>query len=113
MDKTTTVADLKLRVRQFCEERGWDEVHKAKDLAIGIITEASELLEHFRFKSEDEIRAFFKQPQKRRAIVEEMCDVLFPLLRFADLYNVDLTLELARKMKKSARKYPKLKGKKK
>ena len=38
-------------VAQFCEERNWDKEHKPKELAIGAVTEASELLEIFRFLS--------------------------------------------------------------
>lgn len=47
MDKKTNVQELKEMIKQFCEERDWDQYHNAKDLAIGIITEAAELLEHF------------------------------------------------------------------
>ena len=55
MDDKTTIQDLKEKVKKFCEDRDWDKYHNAKDLAIGIITESSELLEKFRFKSEKEI----------------------------------------------------------
>ena len=55
MDHETNIQALKEKVKLFCEERDWDQYHNAKDLAIGIITESSELLEHFRFKSEKEI----------------------------------------------------------
>lgn len=50
-DATTTLQQLKDVVRQFCEDRDWDQFHNPKDLAIAVITEASELLEHFKFKS--------------------------------------------------------------
>jgi hypothetical protein len=41
MDSRTTLTDLKLLVKKFCEARDWDQFHGAKDLAIGAITEAS------------------------------------------------------------------------
>ena len=44
VDNDTTVNELKDLVRQFCEERNLDQFHNPKDLAIGIITEAGELL---------------------------------------------------------------------
>jgi len=65
MDQKTTIEDLKKKVQSFCETRDWDQYHNAKDLAIGIITEASELLEHFRFKNEKEIEQFFRNPKKK------------------------------------------------
>ena len=43
-DHDTVIADLKDEVRTFCEARDWDQFHGAKDLAIGIATEAAELL---------------------------------------------------------------------
>ena len=52
MRQRRTVEDLADIVRQFCEARDWDQFHGPKDLAIGVITEAAELLEHFRFQSE-------------------------------------------------------------
>ena len=56
MDKNTTVADLKGRVFDFCEERHWNKSHNPKDLSIGISTEANELMDLFRFKSNDQMK---------------------------------------------------------
>ena len=47
-DGTTTLDELKSLVKRFSEERDWDKYHNAKDLAIGIVTEGSELLEKLR-----------------------------------------------------------------
>ena len=40
---------LEEKIQKFCEERDWDQFHNPKDLAIGISTEANELLDIFRF----------------------------------------------------------------
>src|SRR5437870_4779194 len=101
MDKKTTIHSLKELVRKFCDGRGWDRFHGAKDLAIGIITESSELLEHFRFRTTEESEALLRHPAKRQAICEELCDTLFPLLRFAQRYDIDLSTELVKKMMKN------------
>jgi len=106
MDNKTNIHELKEQIKKFCEDRDWDQYHGAKDLAIGIITESSELLEHFRFKSEKEIEELFKHPEKREHISEEMADVLYFLLRLAQRYNIDLTTELNKKMEKNNKKYP-------
>ena len=112
MDDKTSVEELKELVKIFCEERDWDQYHNAKELAIGIVTEASELLEHFRFKSEDQVDAMFKDNSKRQELVEEISDVLYFLVRLAQRYNIDLSTELENKMKKNEEKYPieKVKG---
>ena len=54
-DNYTVVAELKTRIRKFVTDRDWDQYHYPKDLAIGLAVEAAELLEHFRFRSNDEL----------------------------------------------------------
>ena len=108
-DKTHTLEDLKKAVARFCEERNWDKEHKPKELAIGVVTEASELLEIFRFLSEKESLAVTQNPKTRNQISEELADTLCFLLRFAQLYKFDLTESLKKKLKKNAKKYPALK----
>ena len=112
MDEKTTILELKEKIRKFCEERDWDKYHNAKELAIGIVTEASELLDHFRFKSEKEVDELFQRESKREEISEEMADVLYFVLRLAQRYNIDLTTELNKKLQKNEQKYPveKVKG---
>lgn len=104
---------MKDLIRQFCDERNWDRRHNAKELAIAISTEANELLTHFRFVDPKDLDAMFDDPKKREDITDEMADVLFPLLRLAQLYGVDMTTEFRRKMEKNKAKYPaeKAKGK--
>lgn len=111
-DSKTTIEELKEKIREFCELRDWDQYHNAKELAIGIVTEASELLQHFRFKSEDQVDAMFRNKSKRQELTEEMADVLYFLIRLAQRYNIDLTTELENKIKKNEEKYPieKVKG---
>lgn len=105
-DKTTSVKNLKALVQVFCEVRDWDQYHGPKDLAIGIVTEAAELLDHFRFKSESEARKYLSNPKKRLEVEDEVADTLFMLLRFAQMYDIDLTGALKRKIKLNHKKYP-------
>jgi NTP pyrophosphatase (non-canonical NTP hydrolase) len=105
-DQTTTLESLKDHVAQFCMERDWDQFHGAKDLSIGLITEASELLEIFRFKSDTETEALFADPSKRAKIESELADTLFFLLRFAQMNNIDLATAFANKMDANGKKYP-------
>jgi|TARA_Y100000310_G_C20689773_1_gene821454 NTP pyrophosphatase (non-canonical NTP hydrolase) len=106
MDSETHIQELKEKIKKFCEDRDWDQYHNAKDLAIGIITESSELLEHFRFKSEKQIEELFNTPEKKEKISEEMADVLYFLLRLAQKYDIDLVSTLSKKMDKNEEKYP-------
>lgn len=83
MDDGTTIDDLKNKIRRFCEDRDWDQYHNAKDLAIGIITESSELLEYFRFKTNEEVEQLFKNPKKKSEMSEELADIFHFVLRLA------------------------------
>src|ERR1039458_9877345 len=106
MDKKTNVKQLKALVQKFCEERDWDQYHGPKDLAIGIVTEAAELLDHFRLKNHVEARKYLAVPKKRAEVEDEVADTLFMLLRFAQMYDIDITKALTRKIAINHKKYP-------
>lgn len=103
-DQNTTLDELQKVVQRFCEERDWDPFHGPKDLAIGLVTEASELLEIFRFVREKDLAEILKT--KRAEIADELADSLYFILRFAQLYKIDLSEAMANKMIKNAVKYP-------
>lgn len=105
-DNKTTIRELKEKVRNFCEARDWDQFHNAKELAIGIVTEASELLQHFRFKSNNQVNEMFQDKLKKQEFSEEISDILFFILRLAQRYDIDLSLELENKIKKNGERYP-------
>lgn len=106
MDSEINIQELKNKIKKFCEDRDWDQYHNPKDLSIGIITEASELLEHFRFKSEQESKAFFENVTKKDEISDELADIFFFVLRLSQKYNIDLSESLIQKLEKNDRKYP-------
>ena len=93
-------------MRRFSQERDWNQFHNPKDLAIGIVTEGSELLEKFRFKSEAETIELLNSEASRQEINEELSDILYFVLRFAQRYGIDLSTELGKKVKKNAIRYP-------
>lgn len=106
MESKISIKDLKDKVQSFCEERDWDQFHNPKDLAIGISTEANELLDLFRFKGEEDMMDMLNDSVKRCSIEEELADTFFFILRFAQRNNMDLAEILYEKMKKNALKYP-------
>lgn len=109
-DKNGYIENLQNKVKSFCEEREWDKFHNPKDLAIGISTEANELLDIFRFKTEEQMNQEFEK--MRPTVEEELGDVFFFVLRFAQKNNIDLQEALYKKLEKNAKKYPveKVKG---
>mgnify|MGYP001080950569 FL=1 len=105
MDNKTTVEDLKNLVKTFCEQRDWDQFHNPKELAIGISTEANELLQIFRFKNEEQMKELMSS-NKKNEVQEELADVVYFALRFAQMNDIDLSLAIIDKIEKNNAKYP-------
>jgi NTP pyrophosphatase (non-canonical NTP hydrolase) len=98
------LTQLRDALRQFADERDWDQFHSPKNLASALAVEAAELLERFQWLTEDQSRKL--PPEELARVREEMADVLNYLVRLADKLDVDL-LEAARdKIKVNALKYP-------
>lgn len=106
LDESKTMLELKNKVKKFCEERDWDQFHLPKELAIGIVTEASELLQLFRFKSDKESVDSIRDENVGKRVREELADVLYFVLRFAQLYDIDLSEALDSKIKGNEVRYP-------
>jgi NTP pyrophosphatase (non-canonical NTP hydrolase) len=105
-DQSTTIDDLKQTVKEYCEARDWDQFHDAKELAMSITIESAELMELFRFKSRADMQCMFETPLQREKICDELSDVLFAALRFAQLYDIDMAGAFYRKMEENELKYP-------
>ena len=105
-DDARTIAEAKEIVRRFCEERDWDQYHNPKDLAVGMVTEGSELLEIFRFKTPEDCRELLSDPKRLEEIRDELSDVFYFVLRFAQMNDIDLFSALEDKIAKNDAKYP-------
>ena len=103
MDKLDAMTE---QVRDFCDDRGWRKYHTPKELAIGMATESSELLQLFRFMSDERIAEMFEDTEQRQVIEDEIADMLLFLLRFADLNRIDLPAALSYKLKRNGERYP-------
>ncbi len=105
-DTERKIHELKEKIKEFCDARDWDQFHNAKELAIALSIEASELLEIFRWKTHEEVDELFKDENKKEEIEDEMADILYFLVRIAQKYDLDLSEALDRKMEKNDKKYP-------
>lgn len=94
------------QVRDFCDARDWRKYHTPKELAIGMATESSELLQLFRFMSDERIAEMFEDAEQRQAIEDEVADTPLFLLRFTDLNDIDLPAALSSKLKRNGERYP-------
>ena len=69
-------------------------------VAMAMTVEMSEVLEHFQWLSEADVRALMRgEDEKRRAeIAEEMADVLIYMLQLSYALKVDLAANVERKL---------------
>lgn len=95
---------LRERLRGFVRERDWEQFHSPKNLAMAMIVEAAELVEHFQWATEQESREL--TPEKRQAVEHEIADTFVYLLRLSDVLGIDLIDAAQRKMDLNAQKYP-------
>ena len=96
--------DLRDRLRRFAAARDWDQFHSPKNLAMALIAEAAELVEHFQWLTEAQSAAL--TPEKRAEVADELADVLVYVVRIADKLDVDLLAAVADKLRRNEAKYP-------
>ncbi|MFH1823769.1 MAG: nucleotide pyrophosphohydrolase [Candidatus Firestonebacteria bacterium] len=99
------------KIKKFRDERDWKKFHNHKDMALSLVLEASELLEHFQWKSLKEVNKYAKEHKEE--ISDELADVAMYLFELADNLCINLPKAMENKLKKNALKYPieKAKGK--
>jgi dCTP diphosphatase len=98
------MADVAAALRAFAAERDWDRFHTPKNLAAAMSVEASEVLEHFQWLTDEESAAL--EAQKKEEVAMELADVFLYLVRLSDRLGVDLLGAAQKKMGINAKNYP-------
>lgn len=95
--------EVKEQIKQFNEERDWDQFHSPENLAKSISIEAGELLECFQWDNNFD----------KDEVCEELADVVNYCILLADKLDVELEDIILAKLEKNRMKYPveKAKGK--
>jgi dCTP diphosphatase len=99
-----SLAQLRLRLRQFAQARQWGEFHAPKNLACALAVEAAELLEPFQWMSEAQSRRL--DAAQRAHVEQELADVMLYLVQLADALEVDLLHAANAKMDLNAQRFP-------
>jgi len=95
---------LRRRLAKFAAERDWDQFHSPKNLAMALVGEAGELVEHFQWISQEQSRTL--DTDKRQAVAHELADILIYLIRIADKLGVDLIGAAEAKILINESRYP-------
>ncbi len=96
--------DLKQRLRDFATARDWERFHTPKNLAMALVAEAAEVVEHFQWLTGPESQAL--DADKRAEVALELADVLLYLVMLADRLDVDLGEAARRKIALNDRRFP-------
>ena len=102
---------IKKEIKDFVNERDWEQFHTPKNLSMALSVEASELLEIFQWQKADEYKKANKK--QKEMIKDEIADIFYYLVRISDKLDIDIENAFIKKMKKNRKKYPKrlVKGK--
>jgi dCTP diphosphatase len=95
---------LRARVNDFVAQRDWAQFHSPKNLAMAMIVEAAEVVEHFQWMTEQESRQLDQATKEK--IGHELADTLVYLMRIAEVCGIDLIAATNAKIDLNAQKYP-------
>ena len=98
------INDLTKRIIAFRDARDWKQFHNAKDVALSLVLEAGEVMEHFQWKNKEEIEKYIET--NKADIGEELADVLYWVLLMSHDLKIDVLEALEKKILKNEEKYP-------
>ena len=101
MDLNQIRADL----LKFAQDRDWGQFHSVRNLCLALVGEVGELAELLQWVDDNNISEFLAAGGRDR-LGEELADVLFYLVRVADVAGVDLSSAVRAKLKENSLKYP-------
>jgi len=100
----TNLNILTEQIKNFADERDWEQFHSPKNLTMALSVEVAELMEHFMWLTQQESREL--KESKRAAVKEEIGDSMIYLLRLSDQLGIDPFEAAEQKLAENAKKYP-------
>jgi NTP pyrophosphatase (non-canonical NTP hydrolase) len=101
---TDSLEQLRRDLADFARRRDWEIFHSPKNLAMALIAEAAELVEHFQWLTEAQSRGL--SSEKRAEVRLELADILIYLIRTADQLDIDLIEAVRDKMSINEQRFP-------
>lgn len=98
------INNLTKRIIAFRNARDWKQFHNPKDVALSLVLEAGEVMEHFQWKNKEEIEKYVET--NKAEIGEELADVLYWVLLMSHDLKIDVLDALEKKIEKNEKKYP-------
>ena len=99
-----SIRELTVRIQAFVDARDWRVYHNPKDLAVAVVAEAGELLQHFVWQTNEQSAS--RAVERREEIAAEIADVAILLFELADNLGLDLGTVMEAKMAHNEERYP-------
>jgi NTP pyrophosphatase (non-canonical NTP hydrolase) len=99
-----TISELIKKINDFRDARDWRQFHNPKDVALSLSLEAAEVVEHFQWKNNQEVKEYIKT--HKHEIGEELADVLYWVLLLSNDIDINILDALEKKIDANAAKYP-------
>lgn len=96
------------KLNNFVKQHELKKYNTPKNLSMAIMVECSELMEHFQWKNDKEIRNYIFN--KKDVVGGELADIANYIFEFSDIINIDLKATMLKKIRINSKKY-KEKGK--
>ncbi len=103
---TESVDSIQARMKEFAQDRDWEQFHDPKSLLLALVGEVGELSELFQWLPADQAQSLAQQPQLQQRVGEEMADILLYLVRLADVVGLDLTEVTNAKLESIRERFP-------
>lgn len=98
------IKEITKRILKLRDERDWKQFHTPKDMALSLVLEATEVMEHFQWKTREEVEKYVKTHKEE--IGDELADVLCWVLLLCNDLDIDIYKAALKKMEKTKKKYP-------
>lgn len=99
-----SIKRLTQKIVEFRDNRDWKQFHNPKDVALSLVLEATEVLEHFQWKNREDVDRYIET--NKEEISEELADVLYWVLLMSHDLGIDIEKSLDRKLDINDKKYP-------
>jgi dCTP diphosphatase len=104
-----SISRITTRIREFRDARDWRQFHAPKELAVAIVAEAGELLQHFVWQSPEQSHQ--RATDRKAEIASEIADVSILLFELADNLEIPLGKAILEKIDRNEERYPVSKAK--
>jgi dCTP diphosphatase len=98
--------DLLEQLRAFRDERGWNQFHSPKNLAMALVAEAGEVAAELQWLTEDESTSARNPGQLRERLAGELADVMIYLTLLADAAGINLVEAAEAKIEVNRLRFP-------